>query len=154
MAAEWLTTQGVTAPEQALAQATGAPLRVLDWQKSQHWPAIVQLADTLHQGLLGQLAYSQMAKACTQFGAAPLVERLLIWVQRARQLPFLSANPLYPALPIEQQLSQCAAMPLQGFYDSLLKKRASQLANGNANAALVVDDLLIELQALVRKAAG
>lgn len=147
-ACAWLERNQVKQAEVMLAQANGAPLKVVEWLASNYFENSRQLSEQLLLAAQGQGGFNAIAKAILALGVPHLLERLIFWCQRAASKQMDSTLELQ--LPFEQQLVQRASPLLHQFYESLLRKRALQLSGNNLNGQLVVEEVLIELAALFK----
>ena len=147
-ALEWLASHQVKDAELSLAQANGAPLRVLEWLTSRYLESSLTLADHLVKLIEGQTSATAASKSLAALGVPLVLERLIFWVQQAMSRQWLPNGPRTSAL--EQLLSERSPQAVHLFYESLLRKRALQLSGNNLNVGLVIDETLIELAALFK----
>jgi len=149
----WLAAQGIDAPDIALAQAAGAPLRALALSDAQvqterrAWLAALSVPDRLSVPALAA-RIDAGGKEERRARLAHALEWLIAWTADLARVAAGGAVRLNPdaSAPLQRLAAQVAPLALFRYHRSLLQQRAIQAHP--LQPRLVAESMLLDYQAL------
>ena len=154
----WLTAQlnGKHEPEHVLSLAQGSPLLALTFAEQDLIESRQDLLSDLRSLAQGKLDPVSIADKWTKYGIKPVILWLTSWVSDMVRLKFISHPSLLANKDITQYLHRFAehleVKALFAFFDQLVQ--ALKLADGQANAQMLMEDILIDWSRLFERAAN
>ncbi|WP_460227753.1 DNA polymerase III subunit delta' [Aurantivibrio infirmus] len=155
IALKWLQSQIEGDPKALLDEFAGAPCAALLAHREGKLALKQSLADTLARIISGSMSGSEASKSLAAMEVIDIFDNVLAWIGEVLAFQLAGQAARHPSSKtLLPSLAMVNSDWLFRFRDKLLETKRLLESNANPNKQLVIDELLMDLQAMTARRSG